>query len=157
MENEIIDPIDADRTPNRPADVLKWAEQVSEEYEICLIRGLLDVKKSYSDDYVKSPLGGDYNHIIAVVFSNVLINNKETEFFLDQNGLHFYDYPFKLKTREYGFQIHTVYRSEHEALAWVETRAFHKGNTYYHTRYILGSEQPAYFEGQDGFEDIYHG
>jgi len=102
-------------------------------------------------------MGNQNNHIIAVVFCNVEIDGKVTEFFLDKNGLHFYSYPFNLKTSDYGVQVHTVYRSEHEALAWVQTRAFHKGETFTYSRYILGSERPAYFEGSGGLDDIYHG
>ena len=140
---------------NRSTEVLEWAQKIATEYDICLFEGLFEAKR-FCDDIICSPLSNPNNHIIAVVFSNVEIDGKITEFFLDKHGLHFYNYPFELKTHEYGIQVHTVYRSEHEALAWVQTKAFHKGETYYRTRYVVGSEKPAHYRGE-GFETIYHG
>lgn len=156
MVNAELPDFDKIGDSNRAHDVLKWGEQISSEYEICFAKDLFDVKRLFGENAIISPLRNDYNHIIAVVFSNAEIDGKVTEFFLDKNGLHFYDYPFKLRTKEYGIQVHTVYRSENETLAWVQTKAFHKGNTYFYERYIMGSEKPFPYRGED-FETIYHG
>jgi len=47
----------------------------------------------------------------------------------------------------------------------METKEFHNrheevlkwAETFLYSRYILGSERPAYFEGSGGLDDIYHG
>jgi len=157
MENGKEDLIFPDDKATRPQKVLDWAKQISDEYKYCLATDQFDVKRRvHEDNYIKSPMGNGYNHIIAVVFHNVEINGKVTEFYLDDDGLHFNSYPFDLKTKDYGVQVHTVYRSEFEALAWVQTRAFHKGETYCYDRYIFGSEKPAPWNGED-WETIFHG
>jgi len=143
--------------PERLENIIHWANTIHKEYDEAVKLRKTTAHDLRMPEEKSSPLGNEFNHIIAVVFYNVPVNGEPAStFFIDMNGLHFYEYPFDLKTREYGTQVHIVYRSEHENLAWVESRCFHKGSTYIQERYIIGSEKPIHIPGQ-GFEDIYHG
>lgn len=133
---------------------IKWVNAIAWDYARFEDIGLFTIKGDGTTE-IFSPTGSDYNHLIAVIITNAPVNGQITEFYLDSNGLHFHKYEFDLATPDYGTQVHLVYRSEHEHLAWVESRCFHKGNTYEYKRYIKGSEK-SFFKPSD-WDDIYHG
>ena len=133
---------------------VKWVKAIALDYARLEDKGLFSLKRNGTGEII-SPDGNDYNHLIAVVFVNAPVNGEPSEFYLDSNGLHFHKYKFELGTPDYGTQVHLVYRSEHERLAWVESHCFHKGNTYVYKRYIKGSEE-SFFKPND-WNDIYHG
>lgn len=128
--------------PEEAEHLNKWSEQIFDEYNICFCEGLFEENKNREP--VESPMGGIWNHLIAVVFHQVRIDEKTTEFYIDKNGLHFNKYKYDLTTSENGSQVHLVYLCETEALLWVETKGFHKGSMFEHKRYIKGSER-SYF------------
>ena len=134
---------------------INWVNQLARDYAAFEDRELFLIDQR-QDHTLLSPDNNDYNHLIAVVFDNAPINGELTEFFFDADGLHFHKYHFPLATADYGIQVHLVYKSEHEKLNWVESRCFHKGNTYAYRRYIRGSER-SFYSDPSGWETIHHG